>query len=136
MSEPCVGLLVKIRKCDEIIEEIKKNMITMYGTNTTLSSIPKGFTINWFAKFGKHVTVSMYTDEQYGIIKLECSKHVFAGSSSEASEEYIAIRLFDEVRYKVMRNPGESFYTFKFRVSQDICTVQYIQKILLPLLAF
>jgi len=129
-------LQVKISKCDEVIEEIKKNMAMVYGTNTTLSSIPKGFTINWFSKSGKHVTISMYTDEKYGIVKLECSKHVFAGSTSEVFEESIGIRLFDGVRYKVMRNPGESFYTFKFRVSQDICTVQYIQKILVPLLAF
>ena len=80
------------------------------------------------------MTVSMYTEEKYGIVKLECSKHVFAGSASEVSEEFTAIRLFDGVSYKVMRNPGESFYTFKFRVSEDVRTV--IQKVLLPMLAF
>ena len=132
-STQSVGLRAKIRKCDEVIEEIKKNMTTVYGTNTTLSSIPKGFTINWFAKSGKHVTVSMYTDEQHGIIKLECSKHVFAGSTSQVSEESIAIRLFHGVTYKVARNPGESFYTFRFRVSAIICTVH---DVLLALLAF
>ncbi len=81
------------------------------------------------------MTVSIYTDEGDGSVKLECSKQAFAVFSADASTATVMVRLFNGAMYRLHQDADKSFYTFKFRASSPVCTVETIQPILLSVLA-